>query len=182
MTGTIPPITEIEAVNAMIRTIGMSPATSLDVDDVDVQQAVDTLRDTSRQVQSVGWDFNTEEDYSLSPNSAGEIVIPPNVTTVKVPRWQYDAVVRGNRLYNRKTHSFTWDREVRATVTMLFDYEELPQSARSYIAVRAARVFADNAEGLADAHTFSQQDELTALIALQNYEAETGNYRLSTRN
>jgi len=174
------PTTEIEAVNAMIRTIGMSPATSLDVADVDVQQAVDTLRDISRQVQSAGWDFNTEKDYSLSPNADNFIVIPPNIVTVEVRKCEMDVVQRGNRLYDRKAHSFEFQTTLKAKVVMMFAFEELPQVARSYVAVRAARVFQDNAEGLADAHTYSAQDEMAAWVALQNYEAETGDYHFKS--
>lgn len=186
MADTLAPTTELEAVNAMIRTIGMSPATTLDVSDVDVQQALDTLRDISRQVQSAGWDFNTEENYTLTPNTDGFIVVPPNIVTVKVDKScsPYDAVQRYNagakKLYDRNKHTFTFTTPVNATVVMLFDFEELPEVARRYIAVRAARVFQDNAEGLADGHTYTAQDEQTAWIELQNYEAETGDYRYRT--
>jgi hypothetical protein len=180
------PTTEIDAVNMMIATIGMAPATSLEVEDVDVQQAIEKLRDISRQVQSQGWDFNTEKDYPLSPDTDGIIAVPPNIVTVKVAHHSFwpnaqDIVVRAGKLYDRKAHSNVFTAPIKATVVMLFDFEDLPQVARTYIAVRASRVYADNAEGLADAHTFSQGDEMTAWMALQNYEAETGDYRLSTR-
>jgi Autographiviridae tail tubular protein Gp11 len=125
-------------------------------------------------------DFNTEKDYSLDPDVDNNIVIPANILTVITDKWDGDFVQRGTKLYDRGDHTFTIERSLKAKVVLLFGFEELPEVARNYIAVRAARIFQDNAEGLADAHTYSQQDELSAWIALQNYEAETGDYRYPT--
>jgi tail tube protein len=60
--------TELEAVNAMLAALGEAPLASLDVDATpDIIVAINTLRDATREVQSMGWDFNREWGYELKP-------------------------------------------------------------------------------------------------------------------
>ena len=61
--------TELEAVNAMLAALGEAPIADFDggVSLPDVQIALNTLRDAVREVQSMGWKFNTEFGYQLSP-------------------------------------------------------------------------------------------------------------------
>lgn len=58
--------TELEAVNAMLASIGEAPVASLTgVTDTDVVTAISILRNTAREVQSLGWRFNTEFGLEL---------------------------------------------------------------------------------------------------------------------
>lgn len=52
------------------------------------------------------------------------------------------------------------------------DYEDMPEEARRYIAVRAARQFAAQVMGSAELSNFSEKDETYALRTLKRYEGQ----------
>jgi hypothetical protein len=74
--------TELEAVNAMLASIGEAPIDSLDgATQSDVQTAINILRDTTREVQTEGWRFNTEFGFEIAPFTAWDYVDSSGVTT-----------------------------------------------------------------------------------------------------
>lgn len=115
--------TELEAVNAMLSAIGEAPITNVDTaTQADVKMAVNILRNTTREVQRVGWRFNTEFGYEVAPvvapmlwtDSAGEsrllnIFEPPaslaRFTITKSPDQQgtklVDTAIRPSKVYKK---------------------------------------------------------------------------------
>jgi hypothetical protein len=74
--------TELEAVNAMLASIGEAPLDTLDgATQSDVQTAINILRDTTREVQSEGWRFNTEFGFEIAPELAFNYADSAGVTT-----------------------------------------------------------------------------------------------------
>jgi hypothetical protein len=74
--------TELEAVNAMLASIGEAPIASLDsATAADVQTAISLLRNTTREVQARGWRFNTEFGFQIAPFLTWNYVDSENVTT-----------------------------------------------------------------------------------------------------
>jgi hypothetical protein len=79
------PTTELEAVNAMLSAIGEAP-----VDDVeaptqaDVEMAVTILRNTCREVQTMGWRFNTEFGLAIAPTVEAFEWTDPDGETVEI--------------------------------------------------------------------------------------------------
>lgn len=75
--------TQLEAVNAMLRAIAEAPVNSITVGNIpaDVQIAVDLLADTSRQVQLIGWPWNSERDVLMSLTLAGEVSSQETLST-----------------------------------------------------------------------------------------------------
>jgi hypothetical protein len=66
---TIVPLTELQAVNYMLRQIGEAPIAQAELDTVsreDVQVAIDVLRQTLAKVLSHGWLFNTDFEYRIA--------------------------------------------------------------------------------------------------------------------
>lgn len=172
------PSTELEAVNAILATIGESPVDTIDDTDgplaSDVDTAVRTLRSVNREVQAVGWTFNIEYEYPLVRGIDGFLNVPSNCLHAD-PDGSFldrDGVLRGSRLYDRKNHTYVWDKDITATVKLLLPFEELPQAARDYIAIRAARRFQAGAVGSQVLHAFSQEDEFRALAFIQHEESD----------
>ena len=56
---------ELPAINEILASVGQAPVTTLDQTNPDVAIAYDTLINVTREVQSEGWIFNTEEYYDL---------------------------------------------------------------------------------------------------------------------
>jgi hypothetical protein len=142
-------ITKLEAVNAMLDAIGEDPVNSLGSGQSDAELALRKLNEISRDVQAVGWDFNTETSTTLSPDNSNTITLAPNVLkfdTVDEDAWR-KIVVRGQRLYDKDNFTFTFDKAIQADVVYGYDFEELPHMLRAYVLARAGRVFQEGAMG-----------------------------------
>lgn len=180
------PTTELEAVNSMLYTIGESPVSTVeDSGIVDATTALTTLREVSREVQSRGWHFNTEIGFRLAPTFPdGEINLPLNTLQVDSVRGftRADVTQRGKRLYNRRDHTYKFAKPVVCDLTVLLAFEDLPEFARGYIGTRAARLFQKRTVGSAELDSFTAQDEATALVNLQDSEAEVADYNILSQN
>jgi hypothetical protein len=180
MPGTPPLLTELEAVNVMLSVIGEAPVNTLEgAATVDVIQAKAILQQVSREVQSVGWHFNTEKDYPLLPDVNGNIVLASNMVLVDADTEpDIDVAQRGNKLYDRKGHTFKFASSIKAEVIYLLAFEDLPQVARQFIVVRAARIFQDRMVGSDTLHGFTEADEKKAWADLKELEGDTGDYTI----
>lgn len=74
--------TELEAVNAMLASIGEAPIDTLDgATQADVQTAINILRNTTREVQTEGYRFNTEFGFQIAPSLAFDYTDAAGITT-----------------------------------------------------------------------------------------------------
>ena len=79
-------MTELEAVNILLTTIGEAPVNTLTGNQVtDVTIANQVLTEVSREVQAQGWHFNTEDKVVLSRNEFNQIVVPADVARIDTP-------------------------------------------------------------------------------------------------
>jgi hypothetical protein len=179
--------TELDAINIMLGTIGESPINSLDAATgvVDAVTARSILAEVAVQVQEEGWHFNTEYEFLLSPDAGTqEIYVAPNTIEVDVSPYttDVDVAIRGNRLYDRKNKTYKFSEDIKADLTILLEFNELPQAARHYITIRSARVFQQRVVGSQLLGAYTEQDEARALRAMRRYEARTGDYNILTGN
>ena len=178
---------ELDAVNIMLGTIGESPISSLDASTgvADAVIARQILSEVSIQVQEEGWHFNTEVNFVLTPSAdTGEIFVPGNVVEIDSFGEDkfLDVTIRGNRLYDRTNHTFIFTKSIKTEMVLLLEFNELPQSARHYITVRAARVFQQRVIGSDKLGTFTERDEVRALVAFKRSEAKTSDHNILTGN
>jgi hypothetical protein len=172
------PTTKLQAVNLMLSTIGSAPVNSITgTNSADVALAVQVLDETSLAVQMEGWHWNTEREVPFTPDPVTSyIVVPANALMVDVDypdNLKVDVILRGQQLYDLKTRSLVFTESVKATVVYALDWEYLPQAARYYINVKAARIFQDRLVGSEKHHAFTLRDEVMALAKLREYEGET---------
>lgn len=173
--------TKLQAINMMLGTIGTAPINTLTgANSADVAMAQNILDEVSVAVQSQRWHWNTEHDVVFTPDATTkEIAIPSNALVVDVDgSTDVDVAVRGARMYDLKAHSFSFASEVKAKVVYALEWDDLPQAARHYIAIRAARVFQDRAIGSEKHHAFTLRDEMMALASLKDYEGETADHSI----
>ena len=156
--------TKLEAINTMMSAIGEAPVNTLDASSQtqDVIMAKSILDEVSREVQSAGWHFNREYEVSLSPNTSNEILLSENVARVDVEpananTTQY--IQRGQKIYNKTDKTFTIPDALKCTLIYLLEWTDMPQAARQYIMIRAARKFQDRVVGSGKHHDFNQMDE-----------------------
>ena len=160
--------TKLEAVNTMISVIGEAPINTLTGVSLPISaiQAQAALEETSRAIQSEGWHCNTEHEYELTPDAVTKkITLPQNTLKFDLDPLLYtnvDPVQRGLKLYDRKNHTEQWNSSVKGTITFELEFEDLPEQIRHYVAVKAARVFANRFIGTREIEGFTLRDEVEA--------------------
>jgi len=166
----ITPTSELEAVNECLENIGQSPVSTIAGDlGVDTQIALNFVRKVNRELQSLGWYWNTEKNFPLTPNGVGNILLPSNTLSVDTTAEDadVDAIQRGQTLYDRDNHTYVFTKSIKVELTLGLTFEELPETARRYIALRAARIFEDRIDG-----TTSQSDGSDEANAMANLLAD----------
>lgn len=179
---------ELDAVNTLLATIGSQPVNSVDAPSVDVSMAKQTLKEISLATQAHGWYFNTDQKRVWSPDNGGIIYIPASVMSVdnaygiaedrKVTPRPNAAKFGRMCLYDTTNNTFLFSTAVTTKTVYAFDWGGLPQAARQYITVRAARVFQDRTVGSEKHHSFTLRDEQYALAELKRLESEIGDHSI----
>lgn len=179
------PTTKLEAVNSMLSTIGEAPVNSLSSGLVDAETAETILNEVSRDVQSTGWNFNSEPDYTIAADSDGNVVLPSEIvradlanSETKFRSSKNEYVQRGNKMYDKVKHTFNIAKSLKLDVVVLLDFETLPEVARRYIAVKASRLFQERVVGSDTLSAMNRQDEQIALFALREMEGDNGDYNI----
>lgn len=175
------PTSELEAVNVMLGVIGETPVNSIEgsgLNEVAVARSV--LHEISRAVQTRGWWFNLDEEFELSPTVEGHIALPSNALSVDTSesQWDIDVVERGGKLWNRTTHSFIFDRSVKVDLISFLPFNELPEAARRFITIRAARTYQARMIGSESLDAFSVRDEQDAMTVLEARDANEADHNM----
>lgn len=160
----------LDAVNTILTASGEQPVSALSNSTADVANAESVLDEISREVQAEGWHFNTDKDVPLVPDSSTkQITLPANVVKVDVDPFRYygvDAVQRGTKLYDSKNRTYQFQQNLAAEVVYFLPFEELPEQARRYIAMKAARVFHARFIGDERIFRFTVEEETAARASL----------------
>jgi len=180
------PSTELEAINEMLGVIGESPVSTVEDNGlVDAAIARQILTSTSRVVQSKRWHFNTDVGVKITPEFISKnLTLPNNLLVVDTSGCDasLDLVQRGSRLYNRRTQSYKFDNPVTVNMCVMLDFEELPESARYYITIRAARIFQGRVVGSTELAGFTEYDETMALVTLETHDGINSDNNIFTDN
>jgi hypothetical protein len=174
---------ELEAVNTLLSVIGEAPVNTIDASSQtsDVIIAKKLLTEVSREVQVSGWHFNREYEVSLVPDTSSNINLPTNTGSIDVEpenSSQKDYIQRGDKLYNKTDKTYTITDTLKCTITYMLSWDDLPQTARNYIMIRAARKFQDRVVGSEKHHGFSMMDEYHALVGLRENETDGGDFTI----
>ena len=177
MTTQITPTTELQAVNTMLSTIGEAPVNSITgTTTVDVSVAKNILDETSMSVQSQGWNFNTHTNYkSLSLDTDNKVPLPLNCVKADANQSyrHLNYTIRNGFLYDMEKHTdvFT-SAPASVDLVLVQQFEHLPEYARRYIAMKAARRFASRFIGDTTITQLIGQDENEALMAFHQADSQ----------
>lgn len=179
---TVAATTELECINIMLAAIGEAPVNSLTgTVPVDVRIAQSTLTEVNKQVQAEGWSFNTEIDVTLTRNASNNIVLGTDVLRVDAQTHDHpsiDAIQRGLKLYDRKNNTFIFDEDLKCTVVYFRSFDELPEQARSYMTIKAARIFVDRLVSDQSLRTYTQEDEIRARSVLMETDLSNADHNM----
>jgi hypothetical protein len=172
------PLSKLDAVNMMLASIGQAPVSTLAVSGIrDVSIAALALDNTTREVLSKGWHFNTDAGYSIAPNVSGNVLVPTGALEIDPSDPTVDAVVRSNdgvlMLWDKDNQTWSFAAPVKCDIVWGFEFEALPTTMRGYIATRAARIFQSQVLGSEVLFQFTAQHEQEALFLLMRAEGRT---------
>jgi len=179
---TVAATTELEAINIMLAAIGEAPINKLtDTLPVDARLAQSTLAEVNKEVQSEGWSFNTEIDVTLTRDGSNHVAISTDTLRIDPNIHQHptiDAIQRGLKLYDRLNNKYEFDEDLICTVVYFRTFDEIPEPARRYITIKAARVFVDRLVGDQGLRTYTQQDEIRARSILMETDLANGDHNI----
>lgn len=162
--------TELEAVNLMLSQIDEAPVNSLSTSSADVALAKQILDETVRNVLGEGWRFNTSYQFKLVPDIDGKITVNGVLDIEFCQRSNSIPALRGTKLFDAYTNSDVFTDAVTAErIVWLLTWNDLPQPARQYIAIVAARVFQRRLQTSVTVDKLTATDEAKARIALERH-------------
>ena len=175
--------TELESVNIMLAAIGESPVNTLTGTlPADVVMAQSTLTEVNKEVQSEGWSFNTEIDVTQQrDNSTQQINLSTDILRIDPNIHQHptiDAIQRGLKLYDRLNNKYEFDEDLICTVVYFRTFVEIPEPARRYITIKAARIFVDRLVSDDGLRTYTLQDETRARAILMETDLANADHNL----
>ena len=178
------PISELDAVNVMLMSIGQSPVNALDstgIKDVEIARLI--LHNTSREVQDEGWEWNTDYAYEISPDGNDRILVPSNCLSIdptgRGDDWvqRYDSTNAAQSMYDLNEQTFERTTAMDFDIVWFYAFTYLPQAARNYIAQLAGQKFQAKHVSSELLFKFEQADVLRARTIL-----ERNSHRVRDRN
>lgn len=150
----------LDVLNHVLSVVGETPVSNPDSQHPTAQTATNTINRVNKRMQLRGWWFNRDINLSLSPNLAGEIIIPANTLKVDPVDTRSRLVKRGTRLYDPINHTFIISDTVPVNIVTLLDIDDLPDAAVQYLSDKSAYDFYVNDDG----------DELKAKLLLMEVQ------------
>lgn len=142
------PLTELDAVNMMLMSIGQSPVNALDSTGIkDVAIAQLWLHNTSREIQSKGWAFNQDFAYAITPDGNDRILVPSNCLSIDPTDpnddfvQRYDEANSAMSLYDLIDQTFARTTSLDVDITWFYEFEKTPATFRNYVGLLAGQRF-----------------------------------------
>ena len=174
--------TELECINIMLAAIGEAPINTLTGTlPVDAVTAQKTLAEINKDVQNEGWSFNQEFNVKLTRDGTNQIALGTDMLKVDANVFDHptiDVIQRGLKMYDRKNNTYVFDTDLTCNITYFRNFDEIPESARRYINIRAARVFVDRLVGDDGLRTYTAQDEARARANLMENDMDNADYNV----
>ena len=174
--------TELECINIMLAAIGEAPINTLTGTlPVDAVTAQKTLAEINKDVQNEGWSFNQEFNVKLTRDGSNQIALGTDVLKVDANVFDHptiDVIQRGLKMYDRKNNTYVFDTDLTCNITYFRNFDEIPESARRYINIRAARVFVDRLVGDDGLRTYTAQDEARARANLMENDMDNADHNV----
>jgi hypothetical protein len=172
------PSTELEAVNAMLRSILEAPVNTLAGDiPFEAATAQAQLAQISLQVQTKGWSFNMDTKYPLVPDGEGIIRRPSSAIRID-PTYDRGIVEREGKLYDVRTHSFTFTRPIPVDVVWYQPFDALPEHAKHFIYTQAARLMQEGRLSDTTLRAFDAETERNIRQTFWEVEADRADYNV----
>ena len=176
---TLTPLTELEAVNEILASIGESPVNTIEnPNNVDVINCLRILRNVNRRIQSKGWTFNKIDSYTLNPDTSTHKIKWMSNLLFVIGTDNTKYTKKGDYLFDWDNQTDTFTSSITCTIIFLVDFEDMPDPMRSYITAKAARAFQTRYLGDSSLGEELLRDEQEAWAALMEYELDSNDFNM----
>lgn len=166
-------MTRLEVVNYCLLCISERPVNSLtNLSVSDASMALQLLEETNKGDQIVGWTFNTNLFFTLTPDVEGYIYLPSNTLNVDCTNYAYNVSQRGNRLYDNDNNTFIFNQPIEVDLVLLLDFEETPNGFANFIKQKTARSFQARVVGSLETDKLLQSDLERSYLAWVESESQ----------
>ena len=81
-------------------------------------------------------------------------------------------------MYDKLNQTDVINKNLKLDVVVLLDFEVLPEVARRYITIKAARLFQERVVGSDNLSAMNRADEQQAFFVLKEMESDNGDYNI----
>jgi len=179
--------TELSAVNSILGSIGQSPITSLTesggidpLNNPEISFIKNLLDEVSKDVQTTGWHFNTQNKVKIEPDSNGNFIVPANAILFDISEGQIDrnrdVVRKDGKLFDLVHNTDVFTQGFYFDIISLYQFVDVPPAIQRYIISRASVRAATQLVSNADLVKLLQLEEQQARANAVNYETEQGDH------
>lgn len=140
-------MTKLEAVNHVVRSVGLPSTPALDTGGKSTYAYIEELIDElDMEVQLEGWHYNRHLKKQIARDVNNRVALPTGAIAMYDARNQdwMDLTQIGQYMYDLEEETNVLDTDVDATVIFRFSWGCIPAPIRMYIAARAATRYAEN--------------------------------------
>jgi len=169
-----------DAINICLTTIGESPiptSTSI-VGHYEAELADTILSEAVTEVLAFGYNFNTDSDWPLVPDTSGYIGIPSGGISVDATTTSFDYVMKNGKLYDKATQSFIFTETVLADVIWEAGFDDLPAVVQMLIVAIAKLKLYTRIVGVDTAYRVFAQEVEDAKVAVIADDIVSGDYSI----
>jgi hypothetical protein len=170
-------MTELEALNMLLRLIGATPVNDVNTTYPEAANARVTLTRIRRKAQKRGWWFNIDYNLCYLPNEDGEIVVSDDITSLVAEDKIH--VLRGRKMYDKLNQTYIFACPITAIKTIrTLEWDDMPESMREYCAYVAGAEFVRDEVEDSDKIKLLHQDAGMSLIDVKKEDLEAGQYNM----
>lgn len=125
-----------------LKQIGQRKVSSLTVPINAVTDALAKIEEISEAVQRDEWGFNYEENITLPLNLDGTVSQPNGAIEITSADGCFELVKQAGKLYDMAGHTNIFKKPLKVNIRWMRAWDDLPDAAQYYIAIKAAREFA----------------------------------------
>jgi len=130
-----------DAINICLTTIGESPvpSTTSIVGHYEAELADTVIGEAKTEILAEGFQFNTDDNWELVPDTQGYITIPADVISVDGTERGDDLIERAGKLYNKETNTYKFESTQKISIVWDMDFDTLQIPMQSVV-VAAAKI------------------------------------------
>lgn len=169
-----------QAINECLQVIGEQTIEGdLSIEGIyEAEQADALIESTKEEILSEGWSFNTDTDWTLSPDTDNYITVPPSALRVDPTDADTNYIRKSGRLYDKDNRTYKITSAVDCDIVWNIDFDEIPVIMQKYIVLKSARILYQRLVGDTNMLSVLMEDEREARLRINIHEDDVNDYNI----